>query len=215
MMRVIRIATVALGLAPGLATGPVPAQRLDAIPQVGTVTREGRAWCGGTQVGDDLVVTAGHCLAGKVGDRDAIGSDFAFVTPGGVGAAVALARHPTLDLGLLRLGAPVRREGLSPIGVAAVSPADPVLRVVSPVRGARRVRDCPQLEAGSVGVILLACPVRKGDSGAGVISMAGDTPELAGVVTSRAVRGGRDLALAVRLTRSHLGLLRTLLPAAE
>jgi protease YdgD len=190
----------------------------------------GVSFCSATLISDRLVLTAAHCLFHT--DTEARIPDQALTFQSGLrnGRPEALRGvrrsyvppeysfdlSPDLegiaqDMALLELELPVRSNGIRPIGTGRQSARGDAVTVVS--YGAEREalasieEGCLILESHSA-VRLLSCDVVQGSSGAPVMRMTVDGPEIVAVISATATdRAGRDVSMAVALDGPFAGLL--------
>ncbi len=213
-MRLLPLAALLAALAaPALATDPPP------MAAAGLLERDGRTDCSGVLIEPDLVATAGHCVAGKKLVAEGGENRISFRTgsypghPGTEHEAVKIMQHPlylttravsskilTADIALIALGEPVPPEAARPIPWGEpVGPDESLLIASYPGgKGARaRERTCPVLIADG-SLARLSCHVVPGESGAPVVRLTGDGPELAAVLVAASKERRQPYALTVQ-----------------
>ena len=190
----------------------------------------GVSFCSATLISDRLVLTAAHCLFHS--ETDARIPDGALTFQSGlrngrpealrgvrrsfIASGYVFDLSPDLegmsrDMALLELDHPVRSNGITPIRTGRRTSRGDAVTVVS--YGAEREahasieEGCLVLETHGA-VRLLSCDVVQGSSGAPVMRMTEDGPEVVAVISAMATdRTGRDVAMAVALDGPFAGLL--------
>jgi V8-like Glu-specific endopeptidase len=169
----------------------------------------GAAICTGVLVAPDLVLTAGHCLAGAKDNpatvHFAAGFDQGRSRAVGQGAEVILSEATVStdranDVALLRLASSMARDGVVPLALAdpALTHVVPQFSVIAYRRDApdrpERQDDCGW-RATLPGVLALSCPVVSGYSGAPVLAWDGTDWRIVAVMVA-ATTGWRVRSLA-------------------
>jgi hypothetical protein len=150
--------------------------------------------CGATLIAPGMVVTAGHCMGeGSVRRpfRTGSGPGTYLVIRGHRHPGYGTEEHPILryrtDLALGLLAEPVPQDVQRPLPIGPPARKGERLLVETWRRDegdVPRVREC-LVEDKSPGQVLLACAVASGHSGAPVIRMTPDGPEIVAVVNAR------------------------------
>ena len=210
--RLVGLCVAALVVAaPALAQPP-------AMAAVGVIDLRERGACTGVLIEPDLVLTAGHCLAGKINGRRFAPEQLSFRTgayPGHVSHSVAgrdFAIHPFYldgsgsrferlrhDAALLRLQSPVPPEVALPLPVVEGEGRLDASPIVASYRGgaAERARErrCAVLDRAP-SLMRLVCKVRKGESGSPVIVDGPEGLGVYGVVSATSKVKRTEVALA-------------------
>ncbi len=214
-MRALCLALLLAATAPG----PVRAEGPPPMAGAGLLERDGRTDCSAVLVAPDLVATAGHCVAGKTLAAEGGADRIRFHTGGYPGhpslarTATRILRHPldltaratggrilTADLALLELDTPVPPGIALPLAWGEPAQVGERLLVASYPggRGERaRERLCEVTEADG-SLARLACRVVPGESGAPVVRLTPEGPEIAAMVVAMSKEGRQPYALTVQ-----------------
>jgi V8-like Glu-specific endopeptidase len=186
----------------------------------GVLERDGARDCSAVLIASTLLVTAAHCVAGKVLAGAGGENRIRFHTGAYPGhrsemrEATEIMVHPLYrissdeaklgsDIAILRLEAPFPETVARPIPVAEPMRLNEKLLVATwPGGGGARAREriCSPIRV-SERVATLGCSVTPGESGGPVVRLTEAGPTLAGIVVARGDEGRQPLALVVQAGR--------------
>jgi protease YdgD len=207
-----------------------------AVGRVNVAGMRDRGLCTGALIAPDVVLTAAHCLVHpRTGEPWPIGN-VAFVAGWYVGdmaghrRAVAVALHPDhlagdrsadglgSDIALIRLAEPFAADAVTPFELAQPPLPGAALTLVSYRRDRPHAPTlqggCPyQAVAGPL--LILACPVTFGASGAPVFAQVEGQTRIVGILTAKGGGDEAPKAIAVRADLAVPMLMRSLAESSD
>ncbi len=193
------------------------------------------AYCTGALIGDDMVLTAAHCLFDKETGEPFQPGEIEFLAGWRNGRASAyrgisrIEVHPDFtystvdrvsrvahDLALLQLDQPIRNPAMTPYEVDTRPSKGATVGVVSYARErseAASLQESCLVMARQGGVLVLSCEVDHGASGSPIFLMEeGEAPRIVSIISAMAKVREKDVALGTALTRP-LTVLQELMEA--
>lgn len=222
MIRAFAILAAIVAAAPAWAGGSdlktlMTADQSRGWEGVGRLNVGTRAFCTGSLIAENLVLTAGHCVFDRATGTLASPDEIEFLAGwrGGRAAAYRGARrivvHPgyiangeqrSLDLALIELDRPIRNSAIEPY---ATGKRTFLSREVGVVSYAHDRAEMPSMQdtchvLGRVqGTLVLDCDVDFGSSGAPVFDLSDATPRIISVVSAKGEVGDQKVSLGTDL----------------
>ncbi len=185
-------------------SGPASAELFAAAGRI--EDPETRRGCSAALIGPDVIVTAAHCVLEEKArvfrlapgtQTEPIAVDRIVVHPLYSDFHDQRLRRLRFDIAVGRLSAPVEPKTVESFPLGDEAQVGEGLFLVSWRLGPRpRERRCLVIEGEVPGIVALGCRVRGGESGAPVLRLTEDGPELVAIVNSTARQNGRSIAIA-------------------
>lgn len=204
---------------------------------VGRVNLGGSAFCTGSLIAEDLVLTAGHCLFDAETGRQFQASEVEFLADWRSGRASAyrgvrkVVVHPRFqsagpastarashDLALLRLDRPIRNGSIVPFATGSWPRKGAEVGVVSYAHDRAEspsLQDACRVLARRAGALILSCEADFGSSGAPVFVLEDGEVKVVSVISAKAEASGKPVSIGTGLQTPLEEMMALLGPQSE